>query len=507
MKLISQYNTKINYNYIIYTMNINKCACGYKDDNDSELLEFKYNDRCYFKKNKWQKKTSFKNSVDKCGVKYDSDCHKKNTFCEKVIKFSREDLPFRIQEPGTYCLTDNVMFTDLASAAIIIETSDVHLDLAHHYIDLLNTGAQAINIRNASRVSIYNGTIKNVTFNNQILEDINIPPFSNIYTLPNIRLAAIKADRVSLLDISNLVVENAPYGIVITNAGNNIVINNVRMNKIGTTIAVPVNNTTVNEPLGAGIVVGGQTNTIRARDILIEDVVLSSDDAKFGILLVFVNSFVIARSMASSGRFISVPPTILANVGSVAIMDSSYGSIVNSHLHSGIQPIFTIRAYSINIEDIKMVDTLSDGVQLTFSDHITIRNCETQRSNASANLLEPGSGYKLYVCNCCVVEDSVATGFTTGTTGPNGVGITLSACNNCTIVDNITTCNNIGIQELLTFSADRIYVGTPSTYYRNISHSNNITNYQNISDQIIDTNGVPVNTTVVPWANLEKNLL
>ncbi|XWV25526.1 putative ORFan [Tupanvirus deep ocean] len=494
-------------------MDPNRCFCKYEDDDDNELSH-KYSDKCYFKKNKWQKKVPFKNSTNKCGIQYDfnTSCNKNKPKCEKencgeIIKISKEDLPFRIQEAGNYCLTENITHTDLVNAAIIIEVSDVQLDMAHHYIDLLNTGAQAISIRNASRVSIQNGTIKNVTFNSQLLEDISIPPFSNVYTLPNIKLAAIRADNVNLLYISNMVVENAPYGFVITNAGNNIVINNIRMNRIGTTIAVPVNNTTVNEPLGAGIVVGGRSDSLRARDVLVEDVVLSSDNAKFGILLVFINSFVVVRTMASSGRFISVPPTLLANVGSVAIMDCSYGSVVSSHLHSGIQPIFTIRAYSINIEDIKMVDTLSDGVQLTFSDHITIRNCETQRSNASPDLLEAGSGYKLYVCNCCIIEDSIATGFTTGETGPNGVGITLSACNNCTIVDNITTCNNIGIQELLTFSADRIYFGTPSTYYRNISHSNNILNYQNIEDQVINTIGVPVNTPVVPWVNLEKNLL
>lgn len=152
-------------------------------------------------------------------------CQKLSSLGSKCIEIAQEDIPLKIEEPGHYCLQENIHFSDplpnkldktliklsfkeeSSHAAIKINgTKNVVLDFNSYRIstDLdLSKVSYGVFVHNSNNVQIKNGSITNMFYGiigDGINKEIAISDF--IFKSNTFRAIGIKSDKVTVLNTS-----------------------------------------------------------------------------------------------------------------------------------------------------------------------------------------------------------------------------------------------------------------------------------------------------------------
>jgi len=133
---------------------------------------------------------------DDCGCKKKCKCEKK--YYEKTGQLIKEllpcaphipipggyqPLPFVCSQPGTYCLTSNLIYTG-TDFAITIASSNVKINLDGFKITLMGFGATGIDIENYESIEVYGGQIEGTDTSGVTNEQTGI----NIYNAVNVNI-------------------------------------------------------------------------------------------------------------------------------------------------------------------------------------------------------------------------------------------------------------------------------------------------------------------------------
>jgi len=212
----------------------------------------------------------WEDNCDGCKCKKKCECEKK--YYEKTAQFIKEllpcaphipipggyqPLPFVCSQPGTYCLTSNLIYTGI-DFAITVASSNVKINLDGFKITLMGIGALGIDIENYESIEVYGGQIEgtdtstvtndqaaifvynavNVNIHDIIMTDLFIPIYSlmsincqydKLYMsrpAPDLTVGYLDFGGISMYGCVNQVVRNVEtneYSGNVGNVGNSII--------------------------------------------------------------------------------------------------------------------------------------------------------------------------------------------------------------------------------------------------------------------------------------------
>jgi parallel beta-helix repeat protein len=138
--------------------------------------------------------------------------------------------PQVITVPGTYILTENVIYTGVGAPAITVTVPNVIIDLGGQTIDCVSSGLQGIFVDTASKVVIRHGCI-----NNSIDECILIDSSSNVVikdlivggsvTPATTAIQVINSQDISIFDTNLMVSNSSP--VLVSDTNNHVFLCNV----------------------------------------------------------------------------------------------------------------------------------------------------------------------------------------------------------------------------------------------------------------------------------------
>lgn len=156
--------------------------------------------------------------------------------CTKVI--FQDDIPFVIDEPGLYCLGEDVSFN--AGIAIDIQSSFVVLDLASHQINGLAAGETCVHLKNVFGVVVKSGLLESAQ--GVFIENCSGAKFEEILFLVNRDWALKGTNSRSLIIKKNIIGGAIDTGFAFDQC-NNIVLKDIELGATGTGIfALDTNN-------------------------------------------------------------------------------------------------------------------------------------------------------------------------------------------------------------------------------------------------------------------------
>lgn len=459
--------------------------------------------------------------------------HKKccNKECKDNRVFIRAcDLPATIIRKGFYVLCDDVTWRRVDRAAITITVSDVTLDLQSHSIDLSSQAYVGISIASPSGASlenivVRNGTIKNTpltqalaTANDVFFPLVATDPSGNplpigpstIYPLTTIPItvAGILASGLEGASFENLQMDQVLYGIVSLLTVGYVSIDSCKFFNFG--ISFP-NATTTPVAYGAAVFLAGLP-TAPAVDLRLTNSDLNSQLSKWATVVYSGNGMVWERNTmtANAGPTPSTNPLIQ---GPCLFVNSTAGVARECESRNSNTLLEIQYTQAFEFIDCTSWQTYHNGIGVLFCEDVVVKGCIVHRAEGALGTpgVATGSGIKVNVSNNVLVQDSVFTGFTIGTTptDSNGAGIAVAAANTSTIKNNQSTGNNWGIKEIATttlqgfvFSENLPY---SNNYLSNFANANSIANYlllppNNAIVVSISANGT---TPVAPYVNLQ----
>ena len=459
----------------------------------------------------------------------DKKCCDKKCRDERVF-ISRCDLPATIVRNGFYVLCDDVVWKRADRAAITITVSDVTLDLQSHTIDLANQGYVGVNIVSPTgatleNIIVRNGTIKNTpltqalaTANDVFFPLVATDPSGNplpigpstIYPLTtiNINVAGILASSLEGASFENLQMDQVLYGIVCLTTVGYVSIDNCKFFNFG--VSYPSATTTPNA-YGAGVFLAGLP-TAPAVDLRLTNSDLNSQLSKWATVVYSGNGIVWERNTftANAGPTPSANPLIQ---GPCLFVNSSAGVARECESRNSNTLLEIQYTQAFEFIDCTSWQTFHNGIGVLFCSDVVVKGCIVHRAEGALGApgVATGSGIKVNVSNNVLLQDSVFTGFTIGTsaTDSNGAGIAVAASNYSTIKNNQSTSNNWGIKEIASTTLQGFVFSEllphSNNYLYNFANANNIANYLLLPPNNTLVISVAANGTapVAPYVNLQ----
>ena len=429
-----------------------------------------------------------------------------NNTVNSYTPISQTDIPYTISRPGNYRLIGNISYSGAGAAITNNGNSNVDFDLNGFTVDLQGTGNTAFLIRNADNIHIYGGNIVNGNLNTTAANTvqyyvfdlvnftINTDSYNTSYN-PNPASLNLQQAGISLAGCSNvslfdLSIDSFLYGILSQQTGSNYYIENNTITNCGNP-SVTVPNpyiqagatpptydapATLNEPIGASIIIAGTSSTSvlsaptptdLSNNIVVTNNNLYSNNSYYGLLLISCSEMTILNNEISSGRPAISPPIVVSGglntvpatlnrlTAGIEFINCQFGTIENCKTSGSYNAYEVSWGVGFMFKNNKGTDFAHNGLGYNnvYYSNAYYMSLERGSGNETQSPVINGSGIKFNNSIGCLVDHCDCTNWTQGTStepvtpnpvsGSNGYGIVLYGCKSST-VQYCTATNNSG---------------------------------------------------------------